>query len=197
MGTVEWPNAVKLPPIGSLQTLAMHAIDSEEDGGEGMVVSGSKGMVRRLFASRMAFNLASHVAAALRRSPSPIEFHRTGCTSSGMKTWFLAPSLRPLVGTVSAVPCSHRLPFGGLGRTRSKMVSPVHVNVLPSTGFCKGFASTWGSPHHASSNRFKPGQACPEKTGLVVRYTLMFSSASGGGSSGTSAGLNSVVRGTR
>ena len=161
--------------------------DTESTVDGGMFSSGSNGILRRCLARRISPCFVFQAAAASRRPASLRSHHCSGCTSSAR--W--VPRR-----TLTRSPRHHALPFGGGGRTRSKHVSPVQVNVLPSLGVCRDLASE-GLPLHASSTIAISGHCSPANIGLVIRSTSMFLTLIGGGSLGTSSGEKRVVRGTR
>ena len=109
------------------------------------------------------------------------------------KGWTSPERSEPFLVRMSSPPCQ-ALPFGGTGITRSKSVSPVHVNVLPSTGLSRDFASD-GLAIQQSSTVARSGQGVPENNGFVVRRTSICLISNGGGSSGQSSGLHRVARG--
>ena len=153
----------------------------------GIVSRGSRGMLRLCLARRISPFLIFQAAAASRRAVSPRSHHCKGWMSSARWVPRRTPTNSPM---------HQALPFGGIGITRSKRVSPVQVNVLPSPGCCKNFASEL-LPLQASSMVAISGHVVPANKGFVVRSTSMCLTSMGGRSSGTSVGENRVVRGVR
>ena len=142
-------------------------------------------MMRFFIARCISLNFACHTVDALSRADSLISHHWRGCTS--------LERCDPLRLFTSS-PWHHSLPCGAAGRILSKQVSPVHVNVLPSSGFCITTASD-AKPHQASSIVSNPGHCCPLKVGRVVLDTSKCLRAIGRLSSSAIWGANSVVRG--
>ena len=160
----------------------MNAIGS----GRGISSRGSRGMVRLLRAVFICLNFACHNSLLLSLEDSESNHHCKGCTSFAR--------CDPLRLRTSS-PWHHSLPRGAAGKIRSKCVSPVHVNVLPSSGLCRTDASdAW--PHQASSIVSRPGHCCPLNFGCVDRDTSKCLRATGRVSSSANHGANNVVRGS-
>ena len=153
--------------------------------GFGIVASSSLGILLRFCAARISPCLIFHSFADRILAEELINHQCRG--------WMSGARCDPLRKRISS-PLHQALPFGALGMTRWKSVSPVQVNVLPSTGWSKDFAS-WLRPAQQSSTVAISGQISPENLGLVTLRTSMCLTSMGGGSEGTSNGLNRVVRG--
>ena len=152
----------------------------------GISASSSRGILLRAFADKISLCLIFHSSAASILAEDDISHQTIG--------WMSGARLEPLRTRISSPP-HHAFPFGALGRTLSNNVSPVQVSVAPLTGLCKDFASE-GLPLQQSSIVSNFGHCSPANRGLLTRSTSMFLTSMGGGSAGTSSGLNSVVRGT-
>ena len=102
---------------------------------------------------------------AFSRAASLMNCQWYGCTSGARRESLLAPT--------SSVP-HHTLPLGGLGRTRSKTVSPVQAIGTPSSG-CRITRASLSCPVQVSSMSSSSGHCAPTpvKVRLVDLWTSM------------------------